>query len=159
MFFTYSSFLLFLTTYFCNFLEKLLNFIFILACFVHSIWPKGPQAFKLKAVYRPGLEAKMSVIRLTELRREPPLIAIKLEGYLTQETLQVLNDSLTDYEQAGFHTVQLLADGLISADRLALQAWHQQISSQLDVQFHTSRLALKHLLEGCHLPVVLNLST
>lgn len=101
----------------------------------------------------------MSVIRLTELRREPPLIAIKLEGYLTQETLQVLNDSLTDYKQAGFDTVQLLADGLISADRLALQTWHQDLSPQLDVQFHTSRLALKHLLESCHLPVVLNLST
>ena len=94
------------------------------------------------------------MIRLTELERSAQSATVKAEGYLTATTLQVLAQTLAEYQQAGVAQVQLMADGLQLIDPVALEQALPQFPDNLKVSFHTSRLVVKQLLEDCGLTVV-----
>ncbi|MBI2502634.1 MAG: hypothetical protein HYW07_05305 [Candidatus Latescibacteria bacterium] len=94
------------------------------------------------------------MIRLTELERRSQAVVVKVEGSLTASTLQVLEQSLAEYQQQGVREVQLWADGLLSVDQLALEKAQQRFPAGLDISFHTSRLVMQKLLENCGATVV-----
>lgn len=94
------------------------------------------------------------MIRLTELEGTAPRAVVKLEGYLTESTLQVLVQALAEYQQAGIGQVQLLADGLQLIDPMALEQALPRFPPGLQLSFHTSRLVVRQLLEDRGLKVV-----
>jgi hypothetical protein len=95
------------------------------------------------------------MIRLTELETTEQVVTVKIEGYLTEATLQVLEEALSSYQQRSLTEVRLMADGLLSVDRRALERGKKRFPQGLKVVFHTSRIALQYLLESCGLEVVL----
>lgn len=97
------------------------------------------------------------MIRLTELEVKDREVTIKIEGYLTEASLKVLDDILAEYTQRQIHKVHLMADGLLSIDRHALQGRPNGFDHGISLQFYTSRIALQHLLHSCGFQV--NLQT
>lgn len=95
------------------------------------------------------------MIRLSELERAAGTAVVKIEGNLTADTLLILSQTLADYQQRGIREVGLMADGVVSIDRLALEAWLRETPSQIGLSFLTSRVVLHQLLEGCGVKVVL----
>ncbi len=95
------------------------------------------------------------MIRLTELASTDQTITVKIEGYLTESSLQVLDNVLADYAQRGMREVHLMADGLLSVDSHALQGRQDHFPQDLSLSFYTSRIALQHLLHSCGLEVTL----
>lgn len=95
------------------------------------------------------------MIRLTELEATEQAVTVKIEGYLTEATLQVLDQALSSYQERRLTEVRLMADGLLSVDRRALEQGKKRFPQGLKVTFHTSRIALHYLLESCGLEVVL----
>jgi hypothetical protein len=94
------------------------------------------------------------MIRLTELELAAPKVLVKLEGYLTESTLQVLVQALSEYQQAGVQQVQLMADGLLLIDPLALEQALSRFPPGLEIGFHTSRLVNRQLLADGGVTVV-----
>jgi hypothetical protein len=95
------------------------------------------------------------MIRLTELSCTAQVAVAKVEGNLTGDTLQILGQTLADYQQRGIGAVNLVADGVVSIDRLALEAWLRDNPPQIELSFLTSRVLLHQLLGNCGLKVVL----
>ncbi len=95
------------------------------------------------------------MIRLTELELKDREVTIKIEGYLTEASLKVLEDVLAEYAQRKILQVRLMADGLLSVDRHALQGRTDGFPHGLSLHFYTSRIALQHLLHSCGLQVTL----
>lgn len=95
------------------------------------------------------------MIRLSEMECAAGTAVVKVEGNLTTDTLLILGQTLADYQQRGAQEVRLMADGVVSIDRLALEAWLQEIPPELELSFLTSRAVLHQLLEGCGVKVVL----
>lgn len=95
------------------------------------------------------------MIRLSELEYAAGTALVKVEGNLTADTLLILSQTLADYQQRGVREVRLLADGVVSIDRLALEAWLRETPPQLELSFLTSRVVLHQLLENCGVKVVL----
>jgi hypothetical protein len=89
------------------------------------------------------------MIRLTELECTDGTAVVRIEGNLTADTLLVLGQALEEYQQRGIGAVNLAADGVISIDRLALEAWTEKRPPDPSLCFLTSRVALHQLLEGC----------
>jgi hypothetical protein len=90
------------------------------------------------------------------LERSEATAVVKAEGSLTASTLQVLEQSLAEYQQQGVQEVQLWADGLLSIDQLALEKARQRFPAGLAISFHTSRLVMQKLLENCGATVILH---
>jgi len=95
------------------------------------------------------------MIRLTELELKDREVTIKIEGYLTEASLKVLDEVLAEYAQRHIRRVHLMADGLLSIDRHAVQEHPNGFSPELSLSFYTSRIALQHLLHSCGLQVTL----
>lgn len=95
------------------------------------------------------------MIRLSEMECTAGTAVIKVEGNLIEDTLQVLGQTLADYQHRGVREVRLMADGVVSVDRLALEAWLRETPPQIGLSFLTSRGVLYQLLEGCGVKVVL----
>lgn len=95
------------------------------------------------------------MIRLTELSCAAGAAVVKVEGNLTGDTLQILGQTLADYQQRGVGEVKLMADGVVSIDRLALEAWTEGMPPEPSLCFLTSRVVLHQLLESCGVKVVL----
>lgn len=99
------------------------------------------------------------LIRLTKIKRqhntalEHTALIVKIEGYLTQSTLQVVDQALTSYKEQKITAVYFDADGLVSVDRRALEAARLRFPDDLTITFHTSRIALQQLLKSCGLEV------
>lgn len=96
------------------------------------------------------------MIRLTELQCSDGRAVLRLEGTLTQDAFNVLNDTLKAYTRRHITRIQLDADGLTSIDRVAVQRWRDSLPSVPELFFHTSRTVLKNLLEDANLTVVLS---
>ena len=95
------------------------------------------------------------MIRLSEMACADGSALVKLEGNLIADTLLVLGQTLADYQQRGVQEVRLMADGVVSIDRLALEDWLRQTPPQVAFSFVTSRVVLHQLLESCGVKVVL----
>jgi hypothetical protein len=93
------------------------------------------------------------LIRLTEIKRQDSQLVVKIEGYLTDSTLQVVDQALTTYKDQQITAVYFDADGLVSVDRRALEAAQIRFPTGLAITFHTSRIALQQLLKSCGLDV------
>lgn len=94
------------------------------------------------------------MIRLSELERAAPKVVVKIEGHLSESTLLVLIQTLSEYQQAGIAQVQCMVDGLQLVDRVALEQASTHFPPRLQLSFHTSRLVVKQLLEDCGLTVI-----
>ncbi|MCC7263295.1 MAG: hypothetical protein IT369_12320 [Candidatus Latescibacteria bacterium] len=94
------------------------------------------------------------MIRLSELGCETERVWVKVEGTLTRDTLPILAQSLADQQQRGMREVLLMADGVVSIDRLALEAWLRETPPQVEFCFVTSRVVLHQLLTSCGVRVV-----
>lgn len=93
------------------------------------------------------------MIRLTELERTAHTVVVKIEGYLIEATLQVVLQTLVEYQEAGIQEVQFMADGLHLIDPLALEQALPRFPRNLRISFYTSRLVVKQLLEDRGLTV------
>ncbi len=100
-------------------------------------------------------EETAGMIRLTELSCTAGVTVVKVEGNLTGDTLQILGQTLADYQQRGIGAVNLVADGVVAIDRLALEAWLRETPPQAELTFLTSRTVLHQLLANCGVKVVL----
>lgn len=89
------------------------------------------------------------MIRITEQTLQRHCLKLKLEGSLTHETLDVLDETLKSYGEQGVEQVQLQVDGLVSVDRLAVQDWYKARPTVPLVSFCTSKTAVQVLLESC----------
>jgi hypothetical protein len=94
------------------------------------------------------------MIRLTELERTGSTAAVRIEGHLTESTLQVLVQILAEYRRDGLAEVRLMADGLQLIDPVALVQALPRFPPGLQLSFRTSRLVVKQLLEDRGLAVV-----
>lgn len=94
------------------------------------------------------------MIRLTELALAAARVRVKVEGNLTRDTLPVLDQALAAYQQQGVREIELMADGVVSIDRLALEAWWRETPPQVRFTFFTSRGVLHQLLANCGVKVV-----
>ena len=95
------------------------------------------------------------MIRLTELTLTDQVVRVKIEGYLTEASLKVLDEMLVEYAQRDIRQVHFMADGLLSVDRHALRECQDRFPQALDLSFYTSRIALQHLLHSCGFEVFL----
>lgn len=95
------------------------------------------------------------MIRLSEMECTAGTAVVKVEGNLTADTLLILSQTLAGYQQRGVREVHLMADGVVSIDRLALETWLRASPPQIGLSFLTSRVVLHQLLEGCGVKVVL----
>lgn len=102
------------------------------------------------------LEANAGMIRLTELSCMAGTAVVKVEGSLTRDTLLVLGQALSDYQQREVREVHLMADGVVSIDSLALNAWLRETPPEVKLFFLTSRMVLHQLLESCGVKAVLS---
>jgi hypothetical protein len=94
------------------------------------------------------------MIRLGELECAAGTALVKVEGNLTPDTLLVLGQTLADYQQRGIGAVNLAADGVVSIDRLALEAWLRENPPQPELRVLTARVVLHQLLASCGVKVV-----
>ncbi len=96
------------------------------------------------------------MIRLTELDRQDRALVVKIEGYFTVATLQILDQALVNYQARDLEMICFEVNGLISVDRYALEMARDRFPRDLAISFKTRRIALQQLLDSCGLKVELS---